>query len=145
MAQAPAGKAPRTFYIVGVLALLWNLVGAFDYVMTETKNPAYMGQFSPEQLEYFYGFPAWFIAFWALAVWGGVLAAVLLLMRRKLAVHVFLISFLCMVVTSIYSYGVVGAGEIMGPTGMFFSLVIFVVALGLFLYARKMARKGVLV
>lgn len=144
MAQAPAGKAPRTFYIVGVLALLWNLVGAFDYVMTETRNPAYMAQFSPEQLEFFYGFPAWLIGLWALAVWGGVFGTVLLLMRRKLAVHVFLISFLCMAVTAVHNYGIAGGGEIMGPTGMFFSLVIFVVALGLFLYARKMARKGVL-
>jgi hypothetical protein len=145
MAEAPAGKAPMKFYVVAVVALVWNLVGAFDYVMTQTKNPAYMGQFSPEQLEYFYGFPAWFTAFWALAVWGGVLAAVLLLMRRKLAVTVFLISFLCMVVTSIYSYGLKGGAEIMGPTGLFFSVVIFVVALGLFLYSRKMARKGILV
>ena len=145
MAQAPAGKPPIQFYIVAVLALLWNLVGAFDYVMTETKNEAYMGQFSAEQLEYFYGFPAWVIAFWALAVWGGVLGAVLLLMRRKLAVTVFLISFLCMVVTSIHNYAIAGGGEIMGSTGLFFSVVIFVVALGLILYARKMARKGLLV
>ena len=42
-----------------------------------------MGQFSPEQLEFFYGFPTWLVAFWAIAVWGGVLGVVLLLIAQK--------------------------------------------------------------
>ena len=148
MTETPAAGRARTpihLWVVGIVTLLWNAMGALDYVMTQTRNEAYMKAFTPEQLAYFYGFPAWVIAFWALAVWGGVLGAVLLLMRRKLAVTVFLISFLCMVVTSIHNYAIAGGGEIMGSTGLFFSVVIFVVALGLILYARKMARKGLLV
>jgi hypothetical protein len=127
------------------VALLWSLFGAMDYIMTETKNEAYMSQFSPEQLEFFYNFPAWLVAFWAVAVWGGVLGAVLLLMRKKLAVSALLVSFLCMVVTTVHNYGFAGAADIVGGMGLFFSVVIFVVALALVIYARSMARKGVLV
>ncbi|MEX0892485.1 MAG: hypothetical protein WEB88_09975 [Gemmatimonadota bacterium] len=71
----PPTATPRTpvhLWVIGALALLWNSVGAFDYLMTQTRNEGYMGQFSAEQLEYFYGFPTWVVAFWALAVWGGV-------------------------------------------------------------------------
>ncbi len=50
---------PLHLWIVGALSLLWNAVGAFDYLMTQTRNQAYMSDFTPEQLEYFYGFPAW--------------------------------------------------------------------------------------
>lgn len=145
MSDARATATPRHLWIIGIVALLWNLMGAMDYVMTETKNEAYMSQFSPEQLEFFYSFPAWLVAFWALAVWGGVAGAVLLLMRKKLAVTVFLVSFLCMVVTTIHNYGFAGAADIVGGMGLFFSVVIFVIALGLFVYARQMAKKGVLV
>ena len=70
------GGTPKHLWIIGVLALLWNAMGAFDYLMTQTENEGYMSNFSPEQLEFFYGFPAWLVAFWALAVWGGVLSSI---------------------------------------------------------------------
>ncbi|MGD8413001.1 MAG: hypothetical protein PVF33_02140 [Candidatus Latescibacterota bacterium] len=144
MAETQERKTPLHLWIVGIVSLLWNLMGAFDYIMTQTQNEAYMGQFSPEQLEFFYSFPAWLVAFWALAVWGSVLGSVLLLLRKKWAAPVFIVSFLCMVITSIRNYGFAGGAEIMGGMGLLFSVVIFVVALALVVYARGMAGKGVL-
>ena len=145
MSETQTTTTPRHLWIVGIVALLWNLLGAMDYIMTETRNEASMSQFTPEQLEFFYGFPAWLVAFWAIAVWGGVLGAVLLLMRKKLAVPVLLVSFLCMVVTAIHNYGFAGGADIVGGVGLLFSAVIFVVALALFIYASSMAKRGVLV
>jgi hypothetical protein len=144
MSETRVAATPRHLWIVGIVALLWNRMGAYDYVMTEMKNEAYMGQFTPEQLEFFYGFPAWLVVFWALAVWGGVLGAVLLLMRKKLAVPVLVVSFLCMVVTTIHNYGFAGGADVVGGFGILFSVIIFVVALALVVYARSMASKGVL-
>ena len=145
MVEVQATKTPRHLWIVGIVALLWNLMGAMDYVMTKTKNEAYMGQFSPEQLEFFYSFPTWLVAFWAIAVWGGVLGVILLLMRKKLSVAVLAVSFLSMVVTSIHNYGFAGGADVVGGMGLFCSLVIFVIALALVIYARSMAKKGVLI
>jgi len=143
---ASNGGTPWHLWVVGVLAVLWNSMGAFDYLMTETRNEGYMGRFTPEQLEYFYGFPSWAVAFWAIAVWGGVLGAVLLLLRKKLAAGVLLVSFVSMVVTTIYSYGVSNGLEAMGdPTDLAFSGLIFVFALLLYLYARAMKNRGVIV
>jgi hypothetical protein len=104
-----------------------------------------MGNFTPEQLEFFYGFPAWLVAFWALAVWGGVLGAALLLLRKKLAVAVFLVSFLSMVVTTIRNYGFANGYEVMGGVGAsVFSVLIFLFALLFYLYSRSMGKRGVL-
>jgi len=44
-----------------------NAVGAVDFIMTQTKNGAYMGQFTSEQLAYFYGFPIWVVISWGIA------------------------------------------------------------------------------
>ena len=85
----PTSRTPRHLWVIGIVALLWNAIGAFDYLMTQTKNAAYLSGFPPEQLAFFYGLPAWVVAAWALAVWGGVLGSVLLLLRRRLAVPVF--------------------------------------------------------
>lgn len=148
MAELPAGPArtPRHLWVVGVLALLWNAMGAFDYLMTQTKNATYMSAFTPEQLEYFYSFPAWAVAAWAIAVWGGVLGSVLLLLRRRIAVPVFLVSLVAMVLTTIYNFVLSEGLEIFKDAGSrALTAVIFVVAVALYLYARSLARKGVLV
>jgi len=119
-------------------------MGAYDYLMTQTQNASYMGKFTPEQLEFFYGLPTWTVASWALAVWGGVLGVVLLLLRKRLAVPVLLVSFLCMIVTSVHNFLLANGLEVMGGFGLMFSGLIFVIALGLWLYARAMAQRGVL-
>jgi hypothetical protein len=121
-------------------------MGAYDYLMTQTQNEAYMSRFSPEQLEYFYGFPAWVVAFWAIAVWGSVLGSILLLLRKRLAAPVFLVAFLSMVVTTFHNYVLSDGLEMMGGSAfpLILSAVIFVVAFLLYLYARKMAASGVL-
>ena len=144
MSDVKATPTPRHLWIIGIVALLWNSMGAVDYLMTQTKNEAYMQQFSPEQLAFYYGFPAWLVAFWALAVWGAVLGSILLLMRKKLAATVFVVSFVCMLVTTIHNYTVGGASKIMSLSDMFFSFVIFLVALVLVIYSRRMCSKGVL-
>ena len=139
-------RTPRHLWVVGVVALLWNAVGAMDYFMTQTKNVAYMSQFTPEQLAFFSGFPTWVVATWAIAVWAGVLGAVLLLLRKRLAVPVFLVSLLAMVITAFHNYVLSDGMEVMGGDAMAlgFTVVIFVVAIALFVYARAMQKRGTL-
>ncbi|MDY7091628.1 MAG: hypothetical protein SX243_01515 [Acidobacteriota bacterium] len=142
---APRPSTPWHLWVVGILALLWNAFGAYDYLMTQTQNEAYMSNFTPEQLEYFYSFPAWVVSFWALAVWGGVLGSVLLLIRKSWATPVFLVSLVSMVITTIHNFLLSNGLEVMGGAfPLIFTAVIFLVALGLWFYARAMQRRGVL-
>jgi len=142
--MSEATSAPRHLWIIGVVTLLWNLMGAFDYLMTQTRNESYMARFEPAQLEYFYSFPVWLEAFWALAVWGGLLGSVLLLMRKGFAAPVLLVSFVTMLVTTVYNFGFSDGLDTMGAEGAGFTAVIFIVALGLWLYAKAMRTRGVL-
>lgn len=138
-------KAPWHFWLISVVAVFWNAMGALDYFMTKTRNEGYMSQFTPEQLEFFYSFPAWVVATWAIAVWGALFASVLLLLRRSLAVQLFLASFICMLITMFHNYGLSNGFDVVGDTfSLVFTGVIFVIALFLFLYARGMDNKGVL-
>lgn len=144
--QAARPRAPWHLWVVGALSLLWNAMGAFDYLMTQTKNAAYMGQFTPEQLEYFYGFPAWAVSAWAIAVWGSVLGSLLLLFRRGLAFGVFVVSFLGLVLTTIYNFVLSNGLQVMGGAGpLAFSAAIVVVAILLILYSAAQKKRGVLV
>jgi hypothetical protein len=140
---APNVATPWHLWLVGGLALLWNGVGALDYVMTETRNAPYMSTFTPEQLAYFYGFPMWVVSAWALSVWGGVLGAILLLLRKRWAVPVFGVSLATFVLTSFHNFVLTNGLAIMGAAeGAVFSAVIFAIAVVLLLYARRLARNG---
>jgi hypothetical protein len=138
-------STPWHLWAVGVVGLLWSAIGAMDYVMTQTRNEAYMGAFTPEQLAFFYGIPGWAVATWALAVWGGVVGSILLLLKKRHAVAVFLASLIAMLITAFQNYGLSNGMEVMGDAfGLGFTALIFLISLALYLYARAMQRKGLL-
>jgi hypothetical protein len=139
-------KTPWHIWVIGVVSLLWNSGGAFDYLMTNTRNQAYISQFTPDQLDYFYSFPSWFMAAWAIAVWGAVFGSVLLLLRSRHAPAVFALSLLGLIATLVYSFVLSGVSylEIVGTGGLWFTLAISVVAVLLWLYTRAMRQRGAL-
>lgn len=138
-------RVPWHLWVIGVISLLWNAMGAMDFVMTQTKNETYMSSFTAEQLEFFYGFPVWVIGSWAVAVWGGVLGSLFLLLRRKFALHLFLASLLCMFATAIHNYGFSNGLEVAGDVfSLIFTAAIIMIGILFYLYARVMCQRTVL-
>lgn len=143
--QSTRPKAPWQLWVVGILSLLWNCMGALDYLMTETRNQAYMSKFTPEELQYFYGLPAWVISTWAIAVWGGVLGSVLLLMRKRLAYPVFIVSFISLLITMFHNLVLSpGPAGLRAPGPMAFTAAIVIVAFLLIVFAGAQSKRGVL-
>lgn len=137
-------RTPIHLWIVGVLSLIWNAMGCFDYLATKLKLDFYMSQFSDAQLEYFYSLPAWFSIFWALGVWGALSGSLALLLRSGWAVGLFAASLAGMIVSTIYTVFLSDGLDIMGSEAMVFSAVIFVIGVLLLVYARRMRAAGVL-
>ena len=137
-------KAPVHLWIVGIVSLLWNAIGAFDYLASRLKIEFYMSQFTQEQLDYFYGFPTWAVAAWALGVWGSFFGSLALLLRKSWAVTLFGISILGLAVNSVYTYWMSNGTEVMGEGAVMFTAVIWVIVLLLFFYARALEKRGVL-
>jgi len=136
---------PTHLWIVGAVSLLWNAFGAFDYLMTQTANEAYMSNFTPEQRAYFDSFPAWMVAFWALGVWGALAGSALLLLRSRYAVEAFGVSLFGLAMSTLYQFGWSEMPASLSTPGMLvFSAVIWAIAIGLYLYARTMRQRGVL-
>jgi len=137
-------KTPWHIWVVGILALLWNSGGAMDYVMSKTKNADYLAQMPPEQLAFLESFPTWLTGFWAVAVWGAVLGAILILLRRKLAAPVFVIAFLAMIVVTVHNLFLAtpSALEMMNSFQIAFTGAIFLVAILLIIYSATQANLG---
>ena len=140
-----SAKTPVHLWIVGALATVWNAFGAFDYVMTQTKNEAYLANFTDPQRVYFESFPMWMEATWAFGVWGGFLGALLLLMRSRWAVTAFAVSLAGLAVSTFYQYVLNSPPADMATPGMMaMNAVIWLIAIGLLWYAMRMRKAGVL-
>lgn len=138
-------RTPAHLWIVGILAVLWNGFGCFDYLMTQTRNADYLAMFTDAQRAYFESFPAWMEGAWAVGVWGGLLGSLLLLARSRWAVIAFALSLLGLAGGTTYQYILTSPPAEMSSPGMIaMNVAIWAVCIGLFVYAREMRRKGFL-
>lgn len=138
-------RTPWHLWVVGVLAALWNGFGCFDYFMTQTQREDWFAQMgmTAEQVVYFDAMPAWTHAAWAIGVWGGLLGAVLLLLRRKWALPVFVASFLGWAAGAVYAFALSDGMEAMGSMWPM-QIVIGAACVFFIWYAWTMGRKRVL-
>ena len=139
-------KTPWHIWIVGIVSLLWNAMGAIDYLMTQIRYEPYMAQFTDAQRAYFESFPTWVVASWAAAVWLSVAGSLLILLRSRHAASVLGLVLVFMFVTFLHNFVLaeVKMTEIVGKEAALFTAAIIVVALLLWRYARIMKRRGVL-
>jgi hypothetical protein len=141
-----AGKTPLHLWVVGGVSLLWNAFGALDYTMTQTRNAAYLAQFTAEQIAYIDTIPAWGVAAWAFGVWGAIAGSILMLVRSHHAAMAFGVSLAGLLVSTIWQFlladrpmpGATSTGSIL------LNLAIWAAAIALIIYARRMRSAGVL-
>jgi len=138
-------RTPLHLWIVGAVATLWNGFGAFDYLMTQTRNEAYLSHFTDPQRIYFESFPIWMEAAWACGVWGGLAGSLLLLGRSRWAVAAFGVSLAGLAASTVWQYGLSTPPEDMSGGAMIaMNVAIWAVAIGLLLYALRMRKRGLL-
>ncbi len=138
-------RTPAHLWIVGGLATLWNAFGCFDYLMTQTRNPDFLANFTPEQRAYFENFPPAMEAAWAFGVWGALLGSLLLLARSRHAATAFAVSLAGLAVSTFYQYVLASPPPGFEGSWMeYMPIVIWAIAIGLLVYALRMRRRGVL-
>lgn len=151
MDDVQARKAPIHLWIVGLLALLWNGFGCYDYLMTRFRNLDYFRSMAPDvdpnaMLAWVDGFPLYAQFGWGLGVWMGLVGSVLLLMRHRWAVPALGLSFLGAVIGLGYQIFVaVPPPPPMDKGGMaMMPWVIIAIAGALYFYAHRQQKAGVL-
>jgi hypothetical protein len=143
--MAASAKAPVHLWTVGVLAALWNAMGATDYTMTQMRNAAWMAQMTPEQVAWIEQAPMITHASWALGVWGGLVGSLLLLARSRHAVTAFILSLAGLAVNTGYQMMTpMPSGHMDTASMIALHAAIWAVAIGLLVYAIRMRARGVL-
>lgn len=139
-------RTPWHLWVVGILALLWNSFGAYDFIMSVTQGETYFraSGMSQAMIDYFNAMPAWMYAPWIAGVWGAVLGTIALLLRKRWAVYLFAISLVGAAVSLVYGlFNPAPLDPAMGPM-KFMPWLIVAIATFLWWYAGRMAARGVL-
>lgn len=139
-------KTPWHLWLVGVIALLFNSIGVFDFVMSMAQGATYQASagMTPDQIAHYQQMPGWMTAVWAVGVFGAFGASILLLLRRRQALPVFIVSLAAFLVSLLYTYVLTNGGAVMGPQMAITSAVIAGLLVFFAWYSRFMALRGAL-
>lgn len=136
-------KPTATFWIVGVIALLWNITGVMAYLNQAYMDEATLQSLPLEDQAYFANVPSWVTAAFAIAVFSGIIASIALLARKKVANFIFLISLLAVLGQNFYSFFIQDDVELTANR-MIMPLVIIIISFFLVYYSKSAANKGIL-
>lgn len=137
-----SSKPNILFWIISIIALLWNAMGVNAYIQQAYKTDAFKAMYEEEHLEMVLNTPSWVMAAFALAVFGGLLGCILLLLRKKLALIVFLISLIAIIIQMTYNVFLSKALEVYGPGVVIMPIMVIVVAVYLYFYTKKSIDRG---
>ncbi|SEJ94470.1 hypothetical protein SAMN05518849_1209 [Sphingobium sp. AP50] len=138
-------SAPRSFILIAIAFLLWNLMGVASFVMQYLMDLNALEKSDPGGAKIFAAMPAWLWLDYAVAVLAGTGGAITLLLRRRVAVPLFLLSLIAVVVQFGYVFIATDIIAIKGVVvAMAFPILIFVIAILQWRYATAQVAKRVI-
>ncbi|MFZ5719421.1 MAG: hypothetical protein ACOY5Y_08145 [Pseudomonadota bacterium] len=145
-ADSPRAGPAWHFWLVAVIAVLWNGYGGYDYTMSHLQGEVFYRQMgmTDAQIAYLNAMPAWMHGVWALGVWGSVAGSILLILRMRWAVHAFALSLLGVIGNVLYTFVLTNGAEVNGPAAVGMTAVIAAGCVFFLWYSWLMAKRGVL-
>ncbi|MGI9551733.1 MAG: hypothetical protein ACR2MT_11065 [Aurantibacter sp.] len=136
-------KPPAWFWVVSVLALVWNIMGAMAYLGSVYMTDETKAEMTTEQLSLMEAAPAWATAAFAIAVWGGLLGCVALILRKKWARPVLMISLLGILVQMAHWFFMTNGTELYDQVqGVIMPLLVIIIGIALVYLARVAHNRG---
>ena len=146
--------APGWYWVVSIIGLLWNLLGVliffwYTVFMEMMMTPEVLAAVPEaeraqmeQQMQMLAATPLWVNVAYGIAVFGGLLGCLLLLMKRKLAVPVFGLSLAGVVAQNVYGLGMAKSQEILGATAFIVPSIVVVFGIILLMTAIKAKNEG---
>jgi hypothetical protein len=135
-------KPPIWFWIVSALALLWNLAGVMAYLGQAYMSIETLEQMSQAERLLYESQPAWVTGAFAVAVWGGALGCIALMLKKKWAKPVFIISLIGILAQMSHSFFMSNNFEVYGPGAMIMPIMVLIIGIALVLLANTAIKKG---
>jgi hypothetical protein len=135
MNDKTVGGVHWSFWAIGAVALIWNVMGGINFFAQ--MNADALAAYPEAARALIEGRPAWATGAFAIAVFGGALGCLLLLLRKSAAFYLFIASLLGVIVTNIHTLGVAGSTEIWVGSVMSLAVAAFLIW-----YTKQAGNKG---
>jgi len=129
----------RWYWLGAIASLLFMLLAVWGEVMTELTDPVALPIDQRVMVE---ARPIWMVVAYGVAVWSGLLGALLLLFRRKLAQPLLLVSLAACVLTFLPYAIVPGLRDNITTNDIAVAIVVIAITWTIFWFARHSARRG---
>lgn len=143
-AQAPLIKAPRSFWIIASVSLIWNLIGVVNYLFTVTVSTETLAAMTQAERAQYTDVPVFVTACFAIAVFSGVAGSALLLLRRALSVSLLLVSLVAIILQISLGVLLTPMLDAQGLAALAFPVLLIASAAFFLWYARKVTAQGLL-
>jgi hypothetical protein len=130
-------KPSNLFWAISSSALVWNLMGVFNYLDQAFMTNKVLETLPKEQQILYQDVPAWVTAGFAIAVFSGTLGSLLLLLKKKIASTFFIISFLGIMGHMSYGLLIDQNSDSYGTMGVAMPIIMIVFGGYLIWYSRK--------
>lgn len=132
---------PITFWVIAVIALLWNLIGGATFVSNMMITPESLALLPAEQQAMYAENPVWIKIIYGIATLGGIIASIGLLLRKAWSEKLFLVSLIAVLIQmgkSIFSLSDSG----LDMQQMTLPIMVILIALFLWYYSKKAIARG---
>jgi len=102
MNESVPGSIHWSFWIIGIVALIWNVLGGINFVAQ--MNADVVASMPATHRAIIDGRPVWATGGFAIAVFGGAIGCLLLLFRKSAALYLLIASLLGVIVTMIHTF-----------------------------------------
>lgn len=143
-AQTEKLKAPRGFWIIAGVSLVWNFIGVLNYLFSVTVTAETFARMSEAERAQYTDVPVFVTSCFAIAVFSGVLGSVFLLLRKALSVSLFLVSLIAIILQMSLGVLLTPMLESQGLAGLAFPVLLIACAVFFLWYARKVTAQGLL-
>ena len=142
MSDVLNGKPPVSFWIVAGVALAWNLIGLFMYYSGVGATPEELqAVYTPEQYAVIEATPLWVTSAFAIATTFGVIASIVLLLRKAVAFLLFVVSFVALLVQDLYLFLLSDSLAVFGSSLLIIQGAVFAGAIIWIWYANYARKK----
>ena len=141
MSQSTA-KTPVWFWVIAIIAVLWNLVGVMSFVGMTTTTPEKITEMPAAEQALYNNTPVWSTIAFAIAVFGGLIGSLLLTLRKNLAMPFFIASMAGIIIQFGYWFLMTNAVEVYGAQTYTMPAMVTIIAAFLIWFSRLSNAKG---
>lgn len=122
-------KPPAWFYVAAAILIIWDCVGCYAYLSDVSMSAGDMARLPVAQQEIWNMTPAWVTSAYAIAVWIGLAGGLALIVRRRIAQPLFIVSLIAVMLQFGWTFVATPILSTVGASAAAFPM--FIVAIGI--------------